>query len=77
MATKPVSIPQATLQPRLIPCVVVDVRERTAGRQQVVGIADFERFEFPAHAPVLFDRRLQPFLERIDTVFVIAGRVMA
>ena len=51
--------------------------ERSAGRQQGVGIANFEGFELSAHAAVPFDRGLEPFLERLDTVFVIAGRVVA
>ena len=61
----------------LIPRVVVNVRKSAAGRQQMVRIADFEGLELAAHATVLFYRRLQSFLERTDTVFVIGVRVVA
>jgi len=53
------------------------VGQWAAGRQQVVGVPDFEGFEFAAHAAVLFDGGPQSFLERIDTVFVIARGIFA
>jgi hypothetical protein len=60
----------------LIPRVVVYVGQWAAGRQELIGIANFEGFQLAAHASMFFDGGLQAFLEGIDTVFVIAGHAM-
>ncbi len=54
--------------------VVVDVRKRARGAQEVEGIAVLQRLELAPHAAVLFDGRLEAFFERRNTLLIVVRR---